>query len=70
MKKPAPSLPTVSGRKLYISSPDDLAIERRKAHKLTQYRREYWQGYTPVLRIKGLAIPAIFITKQTLVDLE
>jgi|GEM_PF-1634845 len=69
MKKPATSLPTVSGRKLYISSPVDLATERRKAHKLTQYRREYWQGYKGrVRRVYGTMTPAEFAALKSVAD--
>jgi len=45
MNKPAPSLPTVAGRWLFTSSPQQQALERNKAEKLSQYRRDYWQDY-------------------------
>lgn len=58
MKKPAAPLPIIKDRKLYISSPDQQAIEIRKAKKLTQYRRDYWQGYKArVRRVYGTICP-------------
>jgi len=67
MKKPAVPLPIIKDRKLYISSPDQQAIETRKAIKLTQYRRDYWQGYKArVRRVYGTICPREYEAIKTI----
>ena len=67
MKKPTAPLPIVTDRKLYASTPHQQACEKSKAQKLTQYRRDYWQGYkSRVKRIYGTVTPSEYETLKSL----
>ena len=69
MKKPAAPLPIIKDRKLYSSTPAQQAEEKNKAQKLTQYRRDYWQGYKArVRRVYGTIKPAEYNAIKELSD--
>ena len=44
------TLPHITGRRLFASAPERQVQERRDIEKLTQYRRNYWQGYKNKIR--------------------